>query len=69
MSFFSLLTIFKNKRWALLITVGVVFYLILRYFKLRQFFFLILIVAICITLEIYFRDRLPKRRHHQIRLL
>lgn len=60
--FFGLAS-FLNPRRALLITGGFIFYLLLRYFELRHFLYPILIIAICIALELYFRPKAPKRRH------
>ena len=60
--FFISVSILKNKRRALLITIAILLVFILRYFDLRNFLYPVLISAIYIALAIYFRQKSPKRR-------
>ena len=55
--FFSSLFLFKIVRRAVLVTLGVVVWLILRLFGLREFWYPLLLIPCLISLEILFQKR------------
>jgi len=56
-TFFFSLFVFKIVRRALLVTLGVVIWLLLRLLGLRDFYYPLLLIPILISLEILFQKR------------
>ncbi len=56
-SFFLFLFLLNNVRRSALVSLGVVLFLILRYLKLREPYYVVLLIASLISLEIALRKR------------
>lgn len=55
--FFTLSFLFENRRRSFLISLTAVFILLLRFFKMDNYLNIILLLALLVTMEVYYRGR------------